>query len=172
MAAQHVKGLAQLHRMYDRLPEMMARDIVPPAIAAGMEVIKTEAQSNIRSQSGLLADGLAIDVESKGFKVTCSLRATGPHSHVAHLVEFGTKPHFISVSDEDRGINRRTGKPLSMRTVNRRALQIGANFIGPIVHHPGARPQPFMLPALDSRGQDALATAAAEINRRLERLPR
>ncbi len=51
----------------------------------------------------------------------------------AHLVEFGTAPHEITVSEEKRSLADPTRKILFGRTVQ----------------HPGTRPQPFMRPAFD-----------------------
>ena len=97
----------------------------------------------------------------------------GDHSYLANWVEFGTSAHYIKVQDSEKPINARLSKKrgkivrASMTTVNRNVLQIGANFVGPTVFHPGAKPKPYMRPALDARAQDAVIAAGEYIKKRL-----
>ena len=79
--------------------------------------------------------------------MTANLKATGAHAHVAPWVEYGTKPHTI------------TAKP-------GKALAIGGMYVH-AVDHPGARPHPFMRPALDSQAQPAVIAAAEYMKARL-----
>jgi hypothetical protein len=138
-----------------------------------MNVVKPAAQANIRSISGELARGLKVGTRVKRGTVTASLKAKGLHGYIAMWVEFGTRPHYISVADEERPINRRlsarAGRIVraSMTTVNRIVLKIGATFVGPTVHHPGAKPHAFMRPALDAQAGAAVVAAAEYMKRRL-----
>jgi len=81
-------------------------------------------------------------------------------------LEYGTAPHLISVDDSQR-------QGLSVRRVNDRvnagSLVINGNFVGTTVHHPGARPHPFMRPALDTKEGEARAAAQSYINSRISR---
>lgn len=167
MAELHVKGLAALQRMLDELPPKLEGNIMRGALRAGMKIVKPVAASNVRSVSGELAAGLKISTRRRRGRVTASLKTKGDHGFVGRMVEFGTKAHFISVQASERGINRRTGQIVSMRTVNRNVLRIGANFVGPTVHHPGARPRPFLRPALDGQAGAAIVEMAEYIKRRL-----
>lgn len=164
---RHIKGLSALQKFLDQLPAKMERNVMRGALRAAANVTRDQARSNIASKSGQLAAGIKVSTSAKGGTITASVRARGPHGYIAHMVEFGTKPHFISVAPEERGRNRRTGRALSMRTVNRRVLAIGATFIGPTVHHPGSSPHPFMRPAADQTATTGARAAAEYTKRRL-----
>lgn len=111
-----------------------------------MRVILPEARRNINSVSGLLAAGLKIGTGSRGGRVFAYLRARGKHAYVAKWVEFGTKAHRISAKDKGW-------------------LSFGGLF-AKSVQHPGARPKPFMRPALDAMAGRAVL-AVAEYCRRV-----
>lgn len=164
---RHIKGLSALQKFLDTLPAKVERNIMRGALRAAANVTRDQARNNIRSQSGELAAGLKVSTRARGGTVTASVRATGPHDYIAKFVEFGTKPHLISVAMEERGVNRRTGNALSMTTVNRRVLAIGGTFIGPTVKHPGAAPHPFMRPAADQTSVSGARAAAEYTKRRL-----
>jgi hypothetical protein len=121
---------------------------------------------------------MKITTRVRGFKETASLKAKhtnkkGIPDNLPIWLEYGTVAHFISVQDEEKPINRRlserAGKIVraSMTTVNRNVLKIGANFIGPTVWHPGARPRAWFRPALDSQAQNAVVAMAEYIKKRL-----
>src|ERR1035437_278908 len=99
MSDVHVTGLTDLQRFLDELPAKLQKNVMRGALRAGMNEIKPVAQQNVHSVSGELAKGLKVGTKSKGSIVTASLKATGPHRRVAHLVEFGTKPHTIKAKD-------------------------------------------------------------------------
>ncbi len=172
----HVSGLPELQKLLDTLPVKIEKNILRGALRAGMKVIQPFAQSNVRSVSGLLANGLKIGTRATAGTVVGKLSAKGPHGYVAMWVEFGTRPHFISVSEKERPINMRLSTRrgrlvrVSMTTINRaiRSLKIAGNFVGPTVFHPGANPHPFMRPALDAQAQKATIAVAEYIKRRLE----
>jgi HK97 gp10 family phage protein len=169
----HVKGLTELNKFLQQLPEKLQKNVMRGAMRAGMNVIKPVAKRNIHSVSGLLAEGLRVEIRAKGPKITVKLKATGKHGFVAQWVEFGTKAHFIKVRDEDRPVNLRRSEKLgrtvrvSISTINRNSLRIGGRLIGPTVHHPGARLRPFMRPALDSHGFQAVSEVARYMKLRL-----
>ena len=169
----HVKGLAELQKFLDQLAPKIERNVVRGALRAGMNVVKPVAQANVRSVSGLLASGLKVGTRARGGTVRARLRASGEHDYIAVMVEYGTRAHFISVQESEKPINLRAsvrqGRLVraSMTTINRNVLMIGANFVGPTVHHPGAKPHPFMRPALDGQAQNAVVAAAEYMKKRL-----
>lgn len=142
-----VKGLSDLQKFLDNLPVALERNVMRGALRAGMGVIKPVAQSNVRKVSGLLADGLKIGTRVRGRTVTARLRATGKHGFVAGWVEHGTAAHKIF------------------------AKIGGSLFLGGIfsksVNHPGAKPKPFMRPALDAQAQNAVIATGQYIKQRL-----
>lgn len=149
MAEFHVKGLADIQKFLDTLPPRVEKNILRGALRAGVKVIQPVAKANVNSVSGLLAAGLKISTRSRGGTVTASLRATGKHAYIAPWVEFGTKAH-----------------PIPKRGVIGTILAVGGRFFRS-VEHPGARPKPFMRPALDGQAQNAVIAAAQYMRQRL-----
>jgi HK97 gp10 family phage protein len=169
----NVKGLKELQELLDKLPAKVEANIMRGALRAGAKPIRAAAINNINSKSGELAAGIKVSTRIKGGVVSALIGTRGPSGYKANFVEYGTRAHLISVQDNEKNINYRLSRKRgvtvleSMRTINRRVLQIGRNFVGPTVDHPGAKPHPFMRPALDSEGQNAAMAAAAYIKRRL-----
>lgn len=143
----HVKGLADLQKFLDQLTPKLERNVMRGALRTGMNTVKPVAKANIRSVSGLLAKGLKVSTKAKGGAVTASLKATGKHRWLARFVEFGTAAHKIAA-----------------RKVP--ALWFGGWFVKS-VNHPGAKPHPFMRPALDSQAQNATVATGNYIKARL-----
>lgn len=150
MADIHVTGLKELNEFLDTLPAKMQANVMRGALRAGMNVVKPVAAGGVHSVSGLLAAGLKVGTRVRGGTVTARLRATGVHAYIASWVEFGTKAH-----------------PIPKRGVVGTILSIGGRFFKS-VQHPGARPKPFLRPALDSQAQAAVVAAAEYMKRRLE----
>lgn len=140
----HVKGLAELQKFLDELPVKMEKNIMRGALRAGMKPVQAEAKSTVGVVSGELRDGLKISTNAKGGVVTARLRATGIHAFVARWVEFGTAAHLIKA----------------------KLLAFKGRF-AKSVDHPGAKPKPFMRPALDNKAQDAVIAAGNYIKNRL-----
>lgn len=143
----HVKGLDALQKFLDTVPVKIEKNIMRGALRAGMNVVKPVAQSNVHSVSWLLAKGLKVGTRARGGTVTANLKATGPHAFIARFLEYGTAAHVIS---------GKVGGMLSFGGVVRRA-----------VNHPGARPKPFMRPALDAQSQPALIATGNYVRGRL-----
>jgi HK97 gp10 family phage protein len=143
----HVKGLSDLNKFLDQLTPKVEANVMRGALRAGMNVIKPIAQSNIHSVSGELAKGLKVGTRRRGSRVIANLKATGPHRFIAHLVEFGTRAHNIAA----RG----------------KGWLSFMNVFAKSVEHPGARPRPFLRPALDGQAQAATIAAGEYIKSRL-----
>ena len=94
--------------------------------------------------------------------------AVAKGAYKAPWLEYGTKPHFISVDAADSG-GRTVGRINRLnKTADREgSLRIGGNFVGPVVHHPGAKETKFFRPAIDSQWEAAVAAASAYLARRM-----
>lgn len=149
MAEIHISGLKELNQFLEQLPGKMQANVMRGTLRKGMSVVQPVARANVNSVSGLLAAGLKISTRSRGGTVTARLRATGKHAYIAPWVEFGTKAH-----------------PIPKRGVIGTILAIGGRFFRS-VEHPGARPKPFMRPALDSQATNAVIAAAEYMRQRL-----
>ncbi len=143
----HVKGLAELEKYLDQVPVKMQKNVMRGALRAGMEPVAEAAKTNIHSVSGQLAAGLKIRTRAKGSVVMARLVAEGKHYFVAKWVEFGTAAHNIAA---------KAGGALSF-----------AGIFAAAVWHPGARPHPFLRPALDGNATAAVVAAAEYIKKRL-----
>lgn len=180
----NVKGLSELQRLLDTLPAKIEKNIMRGALRAGLQPIREAAKQNINSVSGLLAASLdarqAVSVNARAGVVTAKLRAgTGfgqsgaPPGNLPIWVEYGTRPHLVKVRPEDRPsrMTRRGRRDFSIRTINRMvargSLQIGGQFVGESVAHPGAQPRPFMRPALDLNAGAAVVAAGEYVKQRL-----
>lgn len=85
--------------------------------------------------------------------------------------EYGTAPHFIRIDAVDRG-GRSVGRINRQNKAARPeggSLVIGGTFVGPTVHHPGARAHPAFRPALDIKEGDAIAAAQRFVSRKITR---
>lgn len=163
-----IQGGRQLDELLQTLPTKMEKNILRAGMRAGAAVLLPEVKQRIPVDKGALARSARITTRAKKGAVSASVKVGNREAWYARLVEYGTKPHLIQVSDADRGINRKTGKRISMTTINRqRSLLIGGTLVGPSVEHPGSRPQPFMRPASDAALPAALRAVTDKIRERL-----
>lgn len=170
----NVKGLSELQKFLDELPVKMERTIMRSALREGAKVILEEAKSNVAVKNGYLRDSLRVRTRSKRGVVTASITSEGVEPrNIPIWIEYGTNAHLIKVQEDEKPtrMTRHGPRKLSMKTlnkmINRNSLVIGGRFIGPVVSHPGAKPMPFMRPALDSKAQEALKAVGDAIKNRL-----
>lgn len=170
-----ITGGRELQEVLDTLPGKMQKNINRAGLRAGAVVLLAKVRENIPVDQGNLLRTARISGRAKGAEVAVSVKVGGKHKGVdafyARFVEYGTRPHLIKVQDSERGVNRRTGRLVSMTTINRqqRALQIGGNFVGPVVSHPGSRKKAFMRPAVDEKLPEALRAITNKIRERLNK---
>jgi hypothetical protein len=162
-----VRGRQEVKAYLASLPKQIEEKLLRPAAKRGGKVIAEEAA--LRSESHEVAE--AITVKSKKgdgrIIVIISVKSGWTYS-VGTWLEWGTSPHFISV-DESQRKGRSIGRinRLANEKGSSHSLVIGGKFVGETVLHPGARPHPFLRPALDAKGRDAVAAAQAYINARI-----
>ena len=174
-----VEGDEALKRKLKALPDNLLRKVVSGATSHAMTPVQRAARSKVPTRMGLLKK--AIGKKSKlykrsmtavtivgartGFKRQVRTKEAGldeawktgePMKAVyadpvkyAHLVEFGTGPHVIRVK-------------------NAEAMGPGGQY-GKVVNHPGAKPQPFMRPAMQQHEPQVLNLYRAELKRGLAR---
>jgi HK97 gp10 family phage protein len=140
----HVKGLSDIQKRLDTLPPKIERTALRGGLRAGAGVIRDAARANIESESGELAASLKTKSNAKGGKVTATVYT---RVFYAKFVEFGTKPHMITA----RGAQ---------------GLSFGGRFVES-VEHPGARPHPFLRPAMDAYAGAAVVAAGEYLKKRL-----
>lgn len=152
----HVKGLADLGKALQTLPDKLQKNVLRGALRAGMKPVRVQARANVVKQSGVLAKGLKVSTDSRGKMVYSKLKTSGAHDFIARFIEFGTARHWIS---------SKSGKMLRIAGVSAE----GGSFVTfkQRVEHTGSRAFPFMRPALDAQATNAVTAAGEYIRGRL-----
>lgn len=143
-----VKGFKELEAALKQLPPNLAKRALERAVRAGAGIIRAEARRRAPADDGDLRKAIVVRKDRHGpssvnYKVGVSYKA-----YYAHMVEFGTDPHTITLNKKNnRKVMRdkKTGK-----------------FYGKSVRHPGASAQPFLRPAFDET-QDQVIRKVGEI---------
>lgn len=149
MAELQVKGLAELHKALQQVPEQLEKKVLRNALRAGANVMKKAAQDRVPVKSGALRKSIKVKTSArKGrYRLKATISAGDEDAYYAHMVEFGTAAHII--------------KPAKKKSL----------FFGGVareqVEHPGAAPHPFMRPALDAASEAAVNAFAESVRRRL-----
>ena len=152
MSEQSVTGLAELQKFLDALPAKMEKNILRGAMRAGSKVQLARAKELVPVETagkhpGALRDSLRITTSARGGVVKATVKAGNKKAYYAHMVEFGTAAHFI--------------KPKNKKSL------FFAGIAREVIDHPGAKPKPFMRPALDATVTAAVAAVGAYIRSRL-----
>jgi len=159
------RGGAAVRRYIEQLPAELERTVLRGAARAGGKVLVDGAKE--RSISSDVDDAIVMKRRSEPGRITVTITVEkGWARSVANWLEYGTDPHFIAVDDSQRA-------GMSVGRVNKMtkdgSLVIGGQFVGSTVHHPGARPHPFLRPTLDIDGSKAVAEAQNFINAHVTR---
>lgn len=161
-----VTGKAAVKRYFDAVPTALIEKILPGAARAGGKVIADEAK--VRCESDLVSNAIVTRVKRDGTLIIVKVGVKGrwPNA-VGNWLEYGTDGHFISVDESQR-------QGMSVSRINKLqksgSLVIAGQFVGDTVWHPGARPYPFLRPALDLRQDEAIAAAQGYITSRVAQL--
>ena len=152
MGEQNITGLKELQQFLDALPAKIEKNILRGAMRAGSKVQMARAKELVPIETegkhpGALRDSLRIKTSARNGVVKASVVAGNKKAFYASWVEFGTAAHFI--------------KPK-----NRKSLFF-AGLAREVINHPGAKPKPFMRPALDATVQAAVAAVGDYIRKRL-----
>ena len=147
MSDLNIIGGRELDAFLQSLPAKVEKNIMRSALRAGANAFKEEVKASIPVHLGELRRSVRVSTRSKGGTVTASLKVGNKKAWYWRFVEFGTAAHRIGPK-------------------NARALALAGVVVG-WVHHPGARPKPFMRPAFDSKAASAIDAVAAQIRARL-----
>lgn len=151
-----ILGGKALAKALSELPLKIERNIMRSALRAGASVIAAEARRNVPTDTQELKRSIRTSSNSKRGMVEANAVVGNRKSKkgwYATFVEFGTAPHLIRAGKN---------KPvLSFRDRNgvwHRVLE---------VNHTGAQAKPFMRPAFDTKGEEAIKAVADRIRERL-----
>jgi HK97 gp10 family phage protein len=161
-----IKGMAELNAYLLKVPALVEANIKRGALAAAAKVIAEQARQNVPvgqvseknrleygGYPGLLRDSIRVktfipaDGESQAVVKAGGKAKSGGIAYYAWWMEHGTAAHEI-VS--------KTGKTL-----------VFAGHFSKAVKHPGFAAKPFMLPALDTKRDEAVAAFVAYAQNRL-----
>jgi HK97 gp10 family phage protein len=149
-----ITGAKELAKMLNELPIKLERNIMRAALRAGAKVIADEAKQQVSVVSGELKRSIRTSSNSKkGVVEANAVVGRKKQGWYATFVEFGTAAHPITAG--------KNAKRLRFR------LADGKWFTGVSVNHTGARAKPFMRPAFDIKGQEAVQTVTNRIRERL-----
>ncbi len=155
--AARIRGRAEVSRYLQSLPADLTK-VLRGAARAGAAVVADDAKR--RSKSDYVAENIVANsqIEADHVRVIVTVKP-GYARSIATWLEYGTSSHFISVDDSARQ-GRTAGR------INRNAtaefkgtLVINGKPVGTTVFHPGAKPYPFLRPALDAQRTEAVAAA-------------
>lgn len=167
-----MRGRAEFSRYMAELEKKLTR-LARGAGRAGGDVIADEARR--RSVSGVVAQHVKVRTKRDGERVIVRVgvpRGKSKDERWAYSLgrwqEWGTRPHFISVGDEQRG-------GLGIRRINTKvneadgngSLVISGKFVGPTVFHPGAEPHPFLRTSRENKFREAITAGQGYINARI-----
>jgi HK97 gp10 family phage protein len=157
-----VRGKAEVAAFIARVPTDLETKVLRGAARAAANVVADEARE--RSISEQVTNAIKVATSKEETRVVAKVQVKGEGAFIAPWLEYGTAPHFISVAEDQR-------QGMGIRRINQKqkegSLVIGDKFVGPTVFHPGARPHPFLRPALDVKESEAIAAAQAYIDDRV-----
>lgn len=157
----NISGGKQLAEFLNQLPLKIERNIMRSALRAGASVIAKEAKINAPIKSGNLKKSIRTGSNTRRGYVEAYIAAGGRRSKdgklkkgafYAQFIEYGTATHFIKPKNK---------KKLSF------VAKDGTNVNTFSVNHPGIQAKPFMRPALDSKGAQAVSAVTEKIRARL-----
>lgn len=157
-----VSGLSDLYKLLQTLPAVAEGNVMRGGLRAGLRVIQKEAQALVAIDEQDLRNSLRIRLLRRSVKrgwVRMQLVAGGRSAPNSHWVEYGTASYYA-------GKGRSVGRPYKIKPKKAGALLFGGK-VREVVTHPGARPKPYMRPAIDRRQADAIAATAAYLRRRI-----
>lgn len=156
-----IAGGKQLAEFLSKLPPRIERNIMRAALRAGARVIANEAKKNVPVKMGALKRSIRTDSTrvKGGVQATAKAggrsggRAKDKSAFYAQFVEYGTAAHMIKAGEKKKRLVfiARDGNRVSTTKVN----------------HPGATAKPFMRPAFDAKGGEAVNAVAKAIRERL-----
>lgn len=149
----NIAGGKELAQFLQQLPLKIEKNIMRSALRAGATVIAKEAKLNVPVQLGELKRSIRTGSNAKKGRVEAYARAGNKKAYYYRFVEYGTAAHVIKAGKNKKLLTftARDGKKVEIQQVN----------------HPGAIAKPYMRPALDSKGKDAVRAVTQQIRARL-----
>jgi hypothetical protein len=153
-----VSGLPDFGDWLEALSPSVAQEFIADGVGVAVDTIADDWR--LRTLSSEIRGSIATSVEVENDRVVGKVMSIGEGSYLAVWEEFGTLAHVIMARERgSTGIGKSGARIRGVRTVNakvrRGALKIGGQLVGELVHHPGAKKNPALHEALDSKGEEA-----------------
>lgn len=158
-----IDGLAELDQLLKTFAPRIEANIVRGALRSAQKVILDEAKRRVPKDDGHLAASLRVSskINKKRGRVITNIVAGNAKAFYAHMVEYGTGAFYQGNGESVRGayvIKAARKKSLFFGTAARKE-----------VLHPGAKPQPFMRPAFDTKQAESLDQFRKYMRQRIEK---
>lgn len=138
-----IEGLDQLKKAFDNAPELVVSNL-EKAVESSAVLLQNqavrEAPTNKGQGGGSRGSGGNLKQRIRTFKINRLRSEVIPKVSYAAYVHEGTPPHVIRPLVKQALANKRSGQ-----------------FFGKVVHHPGTRPNPFLLRAFNKEKSDMTA---------------
>ena len=158
------RGRSEVKRFMAQLPAELTRKVLRGAARAGATVVLEEAKDRVTSEE--VRNGLVMKARSEGSHIVVKISVKpGWARSLGTWLEWGTDPHVISIADDRDRQGMTIGRINKVQKAG--TLVIGGSPVGQVVHHPGARPHPFLRVSLDLKERAAIAAAQSYINSRV-----
>ena len=173
-----LEGDKELIRKLKSLPDKVLKKVARPASRKAVKDIVKAAKRRVRPISKLIAKSIGVKQKTyakSGIVFTVIGPRTGfqdpitghDPANTAHLVEFGTDAHVITLKDE-----KRAGRGVALRNIlsninNPRTETV--EVFGTIVSHPGTQPFPFIRPAIDERKSQTVSKYSRELGKGIDK---
>lgn len=161
-----VSGLKELDDLLKQLPVNIEKNVLRGAMRAGQKVIADTAKANLRKEgaidTGELEKSIRIRFKRKSEKfgwVRAFVFAGNEKAYYAHWVEYGTASYYV-------GSGRTVGQPYEITPKVAGSLFLGGAFRESVMH-PGAKPKPFMRPAVDQSYNAAIDAVVQYMQKRI-----
>lgn len=160
----NIAGGKELAEWLKILPEKLQTNIMRAALRAGASVIAKQAKSNLSvNKTGALKKSIRTSSRSQKNTVTAYARAGGNRgagnkdksAFYSAFIEYGSAAHMISAKNKPNLVFKaRDGRLVKTKFIPR---------------HPGITAKPFMRPAFDAKGSEAVAAVAKKVRERLSK---
>lgn len=140
-----ISAFKDLEKLLKQLPEPLAKKALEDAARAGANLLRREIRARAPQGEGKLKRNILVKKNKRTkYAVNYKVGVAGK-IYYAHFIEFGTSPHLIAAK-------------------RKKLLTDGQEAFGKEVQHPGQSARPFLRPAVDAKGQEAIATFGQKLS--------
>lgn len=177
MSRVPVKGLDEVLALLSTFPTKLQNNAIRQGLTAAAAVVRDEARARAPKKTGQMAKAIKSGSPRKIgdgiYSISIRLDGRGnKHAFLGLFHEYGVRPHYITGGDT--GLHAR---PLTQKVrregssdVAEQALKINGQFVTGAILHPGIAARPFLRPALDIKGDEAVKAMATRIRAYVENL--